>query len=456
MDKKEMDIDERIKRVKAIYDHLETIIESAVNFLPQGKLNATAVSLIKKMLLGDDKLRKYLDDLASHRPPRLFLIGRTGVGKSSLINALCGYYCAPVSHVEACMPNDEPYPILDGSRVVMEICDSRGISESQSLDDTISAEQKVKERIKEFLPDVLMLVLNATHRDGVDEDIREVRAIVKDYEKTLKISLPVVVVINKCDEVSPAMEKLPKDYSERKLKNIENIKNYYKGIIHNNGLKVDEIVTVSSLIEWRTENGDDIESMPISEYSSLVIDRDGRYNIDKLLNVLTNVIQDEAAKSGLLLVTKFNQVLRRIADHFTNSFSTIAAAIVAIPTGIPVSDFYILLAIQGILVTIIAALNGEELSLESAIKLLTNMGGTVGAGLLFKNIAHIAFSFIPVFGDAVNAGIAFAGTQTIGKATAAYYIDGIADSINPDKVRKLFKKEKKKVDEETTEVSEDD
>ena len=36
-------------------------------------------SLLKDTILGDEGLKKLMDCIDSHRPPRIFIIGRTGV-----------------------------------------------------------------------------------------------------------------------------------------------------------------------------------------------------------------------------------------------------------------------------------------------------------------------------------------------------------------------------------------
>lgn len=53
----------------------------------------------------------------------------------------------------------------------MELCDTRGFAESESLNAVVSAEQMLIDQINEFSPDVAILMLNCTHRDDVDTDV---------------------------------------------------------------------------------------------------------------------------------------------------------------------------------------------------------------------------------------------------------------------------------------------
>ena len=80
-----------------------------------------------------------MEGIDSHRPPRIFLVGRTGVGKSSLINALCGSYVAKVSDTKICTEGAEMYQCKDEGRVLMDILDTRGIAESESINSDVSA-----------------------------------------------------------------------------------------------------------------------------------------------------------------------------------------------------------------------------------------------------------------------------------------------------------------------------
>ena len=439
MSDKDITIEERIRRVKAIYSKLSEIIDSFAEYLPKGEVTYTALNLIKDKVFGNEDLNKFLSELESRRPPRLFLVGRTGIGKSSLINALCGSYIAPVSHVEACTPTAEPYRVKDGGRVLMEICDSRGIAESESINDEVDAEKMAIDNVNSFKPDIIVLMLSATQRDNIVGDINFIKKMLIAYKKAHKVEPPVITVITKCDDVDPSRVKEPEKYPESKTTYINGVVEYYKGIITENGLRVDNVIAVSSYIEWETPDGRGINSITLSEYDSLQIKFDGRYHIEELKNMMADAILDPSAKMGFYMAARLNQVLHKLADHFTNTFSVIASAVVALP--ISIADVYLLLVVQAILVTIIAALSGEDLSVPSAIKFLGSMGGTVGAAFFFRTSAHLVLSLVPVpfLCDAISAAIAASGTQAIGKAAAAFYIDGLPT----DKVKKIFKKENK-------------
>ena len=91
-----------------------------------------------------------MDGIDTHRPPRIFLIGRTGVGKSSLVNALCGSYVARVSDTTSCTSNATLYQCKDNDRTLMEILDTRGFAESESLNHSVTAEDNLINDIERF------------------------------------------------------------------------------------------------------------------------------------------------------------------------------------------------------------------------------------------------------------------------------------------------------------------
>ncbi len=436
-----MKIEQRLQNMKKFYIKAGEMIDKLPDAIPE-----KTRTLLKDTILGDKDLKNLMEGIDSHRPPRIFLIGRTGVGKSSLINALCGSYVANVSDTRSCTENAKIFECKDKDRVLMEMLDTRGIAESESLDNTITAEEMLINQINEFSPDVAILMLNCTHRDDVNSDVQFLKKVTKTYSEINKLKLPVVVVVNKCDEMAPTRYKNPVEYPEIKVNKINEVVQYYKGIIMKNGLKIDNIIAVSSLIDWQTPDGmeidvENIDNLPQYDIDNLQIAFDGRYRIEELLDILEEAILDFEAQMGLRMASRLNEVVDRLAKHLIKIFSGISATVALTP--IPVSDIYILLIIQSVLVSLIASLSGRDISLETSKEFILSMGGIAGAGYVFRLVAQQATKFLnavwPGSGSAVSSAIAASGTLAIGKAAIAYYLD----DKTMDEAKRKFEEAKK-------------
>ncbi|MCR5778865.1 MAG: 50S ribosome-binding GTPase [Lachnospiraceae bacterium] len=413
--------------MKKFYIKAGELIDKLPDSIPSKTKN-----MIKDTILGDKELKTLMEGIDAHRAPKIFTIGRTGVGKSSLINAICGSYVARVSDTKSCTNSAQTYQCKDGDRLLMEILDTRGIAESESIDSEISAEDQLIEEINEFSPDVAIFMLNCTHRDDVDKDVEFLKKLAKAYADKNTIRLPIVVVVNKCDEMAPARHKIPSEYPMVKIDKIQEVVQYYKEIIVKNGLKIDNIIAVSSLIDWKTPDGmeidvDSIENFPKQDIENLQISFDGRYHIEELIDILEKAILDFEAQMGLRMAARLSEVVHRLAKHLKNIFAGISGTIALTP--IPIADMYILLIVQALLVCMIASLSGRDISLETGKEFIFSLGGVVGAGYTFKLAFQQASKLLntvwPGSGSAISAGIATLGTSTIGDAAIAYYIDGL-------------------------------
>ncbi len=419
-------IEKRLAHMKNFYLKIEDILDSLPDVIPENTKD-----LLKNKILGDNSLKNLMDGIDSHRPPRIFLIGRTGVGKSSLINALCGAYVAKVSDTRSCTIGAEIYQCKENNRVLMEILDTRGIAESESLDNKISAEELLVKQINEFSPDVAIMMLNCTHRDDIITDVEFMKKVSKDYEKTNSLKLPIVVVVNKCDEMAPSRFKLASEYPKNKIDKINEVVLYYKDIIVKNKLKIYDIIPVSSLIDWQTPDGmevsvEDIDNLPQHDIDNLQIAFDGRYRIEELLDILEEAIQDFEAQMGLRMAARLNDVVVRVAKQLNKIFTGISASVALTP--IPTSDIYILLILQSIMVTLIASLSGRDVSIDTAKEFIFSISGVGLVGYGLRLAAQQGSKFInaicPGAGSTVSAAIASVGTNGIGKAAIAYYIQG--------------------------------
>lgn len=425
-------IEQRLQNIKDFYIKAGDLIDK----LPD-TINQDVKTFLKNRILGDKELRQLMEGIDNHRPPKIFVMGRTGTGKSSLINALCGAYVAPVGDIRSCTLDAEPYECKDSGRPLMEVLDTRGIGELTALD-PISAEKKIIQQIKEFSPDVALLVLDAGDRsDMIKTDAEFMKKVSKEYYSINKVELPIVVVLNKCDQIYPI------EYNDNKIKNINEAVQRDKEAIATIRLKVAHIIAVSSYLEWKTPDGnfisvEDINSLPKCDIENLQIARDGRYQIEELLDILGDSILDSGAKMGLRMASRLNDVVKRLAKQLNKIFSGLSMAVATTP--IPGSDIYVLIAIQSILVYLIVLLSGREASLDTAKEFVFSMGGVAGAGYIFRltsqQLTKFANIVFPGAGSTVSALIASGGTGAIGNAAIAYYIDGKLI----DEVSKEFKK----------------
>ena len=454
MEKDNLKIERRLENMKDFYVKVGNLIEELPDAIPE-----KTKELLKDKILGDKDLKELMDGIDSHRPPRIFIIGRTGVGKSSLVNAICGAYVAKVSDVRSCTKGADIYHCMDGDRVLMEILDTRGIAESDAVNNEVSAEEMLISQIQEFSPDVAIMMFNCTHRDDIITDISFMKKVAKDYATINSLRLPIVAVVNKCDEMAPTRFKIPKEYPVAKIESIQETVRFYKELIIRNGLKIDDIIPVSCLIDWKTQEGievtaEEIDNLPKRDIDNLQIAFDGRYQIEELLDILEEAIQDFDAQMGLRMAARLNEVVHRIARHLTKIFSGLSATVAVTP--IPTSDIYILVLLQSTLISMIASLSGRDVSLESAKEFIFSLGGVAGAGYLLRLAAQQSVKLVnglfPGAGSAVSASIAGFGTKAIGNAAIAYYIDGNEIDIVKEKYNQ-FKKEEQETEEESAQTN---
>lgn len=178
------------------------------------------------------------------------------------------------------------------------------------------------------------------------------------------------------------------------------------------------------------------DALPVHDVENLRIGFDGRYNIQELLDKLEKAILDFEAQMGLRMAARLTEVVHRLANHLITIFSGIAGTVALTP--IPVSDIYVLLILQSVMVALVAALSGRDISLESAKEFILGLGGVAALGYGFKLLAQQASKFLnavwPGIGSAVSAGIATGGTAKIGQAAVAYFIS----ETDLDKVKAQF------------------
>ena len=209
------------------------------------------------------KNTKILDDILSSLPPdisrytkkkltevidyepRIGVMGKTGVGKSSLCNAIFQQDVCKVSHVEACTRTLEELKIDVGGRK-LTIIDLPGVGESSERD------AEYKTLYEEQIPnlDLILWVIKADDRALAPDEY-----FYKNVIKPLNAEEKILFVINQADKIEPSYEwnQSDKKPSSNQINNLE----------------AKEIDIYSRLFE--TSNGCIAVSAPL------------KYNIDKLV-----------------------------------------------------------------------------------------------------------------------------------------------------------------------------
>jgi uncharacterized protein (DUF697 family)/GTP-binding protein EngB required for normal cell division len=405
------DIEARLDRLVHLYARLDELIDQVPVALPRAVRDQ-----IKRAFYGNQDMADLVDGIKYRRPPRFILIGRTGVGKSSLINALVGRYLAKASHVTLGTTVAQPFAYTSLGKTLFEVIDTRGLGESVTSSTGLTAERHLRDAMQAFQPDAILFLHRCKERAYMDEEAM----LVKDISAAVGAAVPMVALLTQADEMEPSREKTPVQYSARKLRHIAAAEQQLQGVLNAHNIVPLAVLAVSAYMEW---NEDPAEVDP-TRWSELRIHFDGRYNINRLLDLLESNI-DLRAGIFLMLATRMDQVARKISERLTRVFATVAMTVGASP--LPVADLYILLALQILLIMLIAYVAGHEVSYDSAKKLLVSLGGTGVAGLAFRTLAQQATKLLnlvfPAAGSTVSAGVAGAGTYAIGRGAIAYFFD---------------------------------
>ena len=397
-------------KTEDLIEEIDRIFNAVMGGLPN-----PARSFMKNSIMGPamEEIKQLINE---SRPPVLFLMGRSGHGKSSVINALANKYVAEVGDIKPTTPDTIPYEITFPERyATWQVVDSRGIFESTKPDGAVAddAMALLEEDIVKYQPDVIMHVVSAPEIRNLGNDLKAFRNIYNKLSRATGVAVPAVIVVNKADTLGNPREWPPeenakkaaliKDSLEYLAKEVLNVRerkhidlNYpIKGSITRDDIYIGIIPTCSLEGEhWNIET----LSLFIGE------------NIP--LNTILNFYQAQNRRN----------CLRQVSSQIIKRFAKIAGGIGAAP--VPIADIALLTPLQLLMIAIIGGLSCREFKKETAKEYLAAAGLNVGAALGLRTVAHQLVRLIPFGGWAVSGAIASSATYALGKSAEAYFFAG--------------------------------
>lgn len=430
-------VEERLQTMQRLYARMSRMVDNLPPTIPK-----KAKKIIKDSVLGDEDLKKLMVEIGSRRTPRILIFGRAGAGKSSVVNAMFG---APVLHPgSGRKEGDAVFTICgDSSGAPVEILETRGIYEDieapdRTAEDRVAADRWQDEtllrQIREFDPDAALWVLDGSKKEEIGSGAAFFRTVGRECETSGGRRFPILIVLNKRDRIVPEDQPSPSPVPVEKDSLVQALCQDVLRRAAAQGLEDCRIADTAARMTWKRTDGTpvdlrDPEAVLPGEWDTLGIDRDGREKIEDLITVLTQAVEDPDARTGLVMALRPGEIGKGMARRLNRLFSGISATVALTP--IPIADMYVLVVIEGLLVCLIAALSGREISLGTGIEFIAGMGGVAGAGLAFRQAyrllgteaSKLLNGVFPGVGSAVSSGIAYGGTYAIGEAAIAYFIE---------------------------------
>jgi len=369
----------------------------------------------------DPLLDEYDELLRGERQPRLYIFGRTGAGKSSLINALANKNVASVGASEPETIESTLYSIPFPERYAnWEIVDSRGLFETMPPDGAVPVDtvEFVKEDIRKYKPDVLLHLTTPNQKRAGENDFEAISHLQEELENMP----PVLTVLNKVDShISPGGDWPPENNSELSG-HIQRDLEYVSEIISDTVLEDDFETT--SLDKANPVRGLQFSSEKFIGVIPVFAKEDPYWNIDTLSMMIGDYLPDDA-RLQFFQAQERASIMRNIARDVTRQSSKAAAAIGAAPTSY--ADIIPLTALQYVQVGLIGALSCRELEYKTVTEFISSAGAIAGAAVALRKAARGLIQFIPVGGQVISGGVAASGTYSMGRAAERYFFDDIVE-----------------------------
>jgi uncharacterized protein (DUF697 family) len=340
-------------------------------------------SKIRKTVLNELTPLKQL--FLQQRSPRFLFAGSAKVPARKIISALFGSaeFVASNTAAPLCRWFEVGFP----ERGKISIIDARGVDDSAAI--------HVRDELKYRAADIIFFL----HDERISQEMeRRELAELNSYlswNETLDTDRKIIEII-----VPPFEKVASRD--------------------HNNfGATRDEHAVGSSLVR----RGAFLETLRL-----VSVDNDQGFELPptearRLMSVLARELPNEA-RLEMIRISRDRAAQREVAQLLVKSATAVSTAIGAQP--IPLADLPILTSLQLMMVSGIMYVSGRERSLRAAAEFAGALGANVGAAMLLREGARAILKFFPGWGNVVCGLVAGSGTYAIGRASTAYFVEGVS------------------------------
>ena len=337
------------------------------------------------------------------RPPTIALYGRTGAGKSSIINALLGHPQALTGEARATTMAQDVFE-YDRDGWKLRLIDSRGVGDDLSD----GAFHQAIAHVVNYEIDALVFVVPVNDRAYVDDDLKFLRALAATHKRQHKTELPIVLALNKIDLVNPVDEWSPPYVLEAEPDDPP-------GSLRR--LKVEHL---RDCIRERLET-----YKPVTRHVAICADwnpvRDRTYNLDALARAIYDVLP-ETSREGFAAVTAILEIRQRASNDLVTKIALAAGVCALSPAGL---DAFLIGCLILAMVSAIARIGlGNTLEAKTSAAFLRKLG-VFGPGPLVAMFVPLLkiFGVGFIVAAATAPGVA-AVVYAIGQAAIAYFLQG--------------------------------
>jgi uncharacterized protein (DUF697 family)/GTP-binding protein EngB required for normal cell division len=384
---------------------------------------------VMKKLLGD--AFDEIDDLIEEsRPPRLYVFGRSGAGKSSLINALAGKEVADIGQVEPETVESSMYNIpFTEHYSSWDVVDSRGLFESVPADDDVPVDtvEFMKEDLEEYRPDILIHVMTPDQLRAGEQDFETLEQLRKEFGELFP---PILLCVNKIDNKIPQGEKIKPAESPSQAGVIKENLDFAHRVLEE---KTDTTFGKSPISQNQPYYGYNFDSEDYIGIIPTYLQQKPYWNDETLAEMIGDFLPDEARLQYAQAQRQRREMLMRdLSRDVTDRFAKVAGGVGAFPS--PVADIAVLSSMQIALIWLIGSFSCRSLERETLEDYLSAVGVTIGAGAGARKLARAGIQLVPALGAAISGAIAYGTTWGIGRSAEAYFFDDEVKS--PDKMVK--------------------